>query len=214
MKEALKKYLDENLIVEKKSKVKFHKTLLLDKIKNIFTEECDDYNDEIKVEQIKKEVSKLPDEPKGKTDSSVKYSLDWDACLLEEEKERSSTDISTFIEQAEHYSDFQTLLFKMIDDRELKDSDVYNKVHIDRRLFSKIRSNKDYHPSKETVLLLAFALELSESEMEQLLDSASYSLPRNNKYDLIIRFCFINKIYNIMNVNDLLDEHNCELFSY
>lgn len=214
MKEALKKYLDENLIVEKKSKVKFHKTLLLDKIKNIFTEECDDYNDEIKVEQIKKEVSKLPDEPKGKTDSSVKYSLDWDACLLEEEKERSSTDISTFIEQAEHYSDFQTLLFKMIDDRELKDSDVYNKVHIDRRLFSKIRSNKDYHPSKETVLLLAFALELSESEMEQLLDSASYSLPRNNHYDLIIRFCFINKIYNIMNVNDLLDEYNCELFSY
>ena len=214
MKEALKKYLDENLIVEKKSKVKFHKTLLWDKIKNIFTEECDDYNDEIKVEQIKKEVSKLPDEPKGKTDSSVKYSLDWDACLLEEEKERSSTDISTFIEQAEHYSDFQTLLFKMIDDRELKDSDVYNKVHIDRRLFSKIRSNKDYHPSKETVLLLAFALELSESEMEQLLDSASYSLPRNNHYDLIIRFCFINKIYNIMNVNDLLDEYNCELFSY
>lgn len=214
MKEALKKYLEENLIVEKKSKVKFHKTLLLDKIKYIFTEECDDYNDEIKVEQIKKEIVKIPDEPKGKTDSSVKYSLDWEACLLEEEKETSSTDISTFIEQAEQYSDFQTLLFKMIDDRELKDSDVYNKVHIDRRLFSKIRSNKDYHPSKETVLLLAFALELSESEMEQLLDSASYSLPRNNKYDLIIRFCFINKIYNIMNVNDLLDEHNCELFSY
>lgn len=214
MKEALKKYLEENLIVEKKSKVKFHRTVLLDKIKGIFTEECDDYNDEIKVEQIKKEIVKIPDEPKGKADSSVKYSLDWDACLLEEEKEMSSTDISTFIEQAEQYSDFQTLLFKMIDDRELKDSDVYNKVHIDRRLFSKIRSNKDYHPSKETVLLLAFALELSESEMEQLLDSASYSLPRNNHYDLIIRFCFINKIYNIINVNDLLDEYNCELFSY
>ena len=152
--------------------------------------------------------------------------FDFEECLLEEKtatpiffgknlkRAKAQSDISTFIEQAEQYSDFQTLLFKMIDDRELKDSDVYNKVHIDRRLFSKIRSNKDYHPSKETVLLLAFALELSESEMEQFLDSASYSLPRNNKYDLIIRFCFINKIYNIMNVNDLLDEHNCELFSY
>ena len=152
--------------------------------------------------------------------------FDLEECLFEEKaaspiffgeklkKARTQSDISTFIEQAQQYSDFQTLLFKMIDDRELKDSDVYNKVHIDRRLFSKIRSNKDYHPSKETVLLLAFALELNESEMEQLLDSASYSLPRNNHYDLIIRFCFINKIYNIMNVNDLLDEYNCQLFSY
>lgn len=152
--------------------------------------------------------------------------FDFEDCLFEEKaiapiffgerlmKAKAQSDISTFIEQAEQYSDFQTLLFKMIDDRELKDSDVYNKVHMDRRLFSKIRSNKDYHPSKETVLLLAFALELNESEMEQLLDSASYSLPRNNHYDLIIRFCFINKIYNIMNVNDLLDEYNCELFSY
>ena len=246
MKEALKKYLEENLVVEKKkNKSSFYFPSFSFNIKKIFTEECDEdifdeiqikeenvkpkksgfikkmfkdddgyEEDEISVEQIKKEVSKLPDEPREKSSSSVKYSLDWEACLLDEEKEMSSIDISTFIEQAEHYSDFQTLLFKMIDDRELKDSDVYNKVHIDRRLFSKIRSNKDYHPSKETVLLLAFALELSESEMEQLLDSASYSLPRNNKYDLIIRFCFINKIYNIMNVNDLLDEHNCELFSY
>ena len=162
------------------------------------------------------------------TDQLIQSNImfDFEECMLEEKavssnffdgylkRAKSSSDISTFIEQAEQYSDFQTLLFKMIDDRELKDSDVYNKVHIDRRLFSKIRNNKDYHPSKETVLLLAFALELSESEMEQLLDSASYSLPRNNKYDLIIRFCFINKIYNIMNVNDLLDEHNCELFSY
>ena len=124
------------------------------------------------------------------------------------------SNLDDFINDNQDTNKFQKLLFNYIDSRELKDSDVYNKVHIDRRLFSKIRSNKDYHPSKETVLLLAFALELSESEMEQLLDSASYSLPRNNHYDLIIRFCFINKIYNIMNVNDLLDEYNCELFSY
>ena len=235
MKEALKKYLEENLGVEKKKK-SFSFPSLSFKIKNLFTEECDDdCFDEIQVEQIKKEVTKLPNEPREKSSSSVKYSINLedsveksninseylleDNCipsflLKKEEKEMSQSDISTFIEQAEHYSDFQTLLFKMIDDRDLKDSDVYNKVHMDRRLFSKIRSNKDYHPSKETVLLLAFALELSESEMEQLLDSASYSLPRNNHYDLIIRFCFINKIYSIMYVNDLLADHNCQLFNY
>ena len=106
------------------------------------------------------------------------------------------------------------MLFKLIDNKNLKDSDVYNKVHIDRRLFSKIRSNKDYHPSKETIILLGIALELSENELDELLESASYSLPKNNEYDLIIRFCFINKIFELKNINDLLYEYNCKLFNY
>ena len=109
---------------------------------------------------------------------------------------------------------FQTMLFNFIDNKNLKDPDVYNKVHIDRRLFSKIRSDKNYHPSKETIILLGIALELTENELDDLLDSASYSLPKNNKYDLIIRFCFINKIFKIPDINDLLYEYNCKLFSY
>ena len=126
----------------------------------------------------------------------------------------SLDDISTFVKQKDDYNDFQTMLFKLIDKRNLKDSDVYNKVHIDRRLFSKIRSNRNYHPSKETIILLGLSLELSEYEIEKLLDSASYSLPKNNYYDLIIRFCFINKIYKITKVNSLLEEYNCKLFNY
>ena len=106
------------------------------------------------------------------------------------------------------------MLFELIDDRNLVDADVYNKVHIDRRLFSKIRNDKNYHPSKETILLLGFSLELSETEIERLLESASYSLPKNNYYDLIIRFCFMKGIYRIKDVNDLLDEYNCKLFNY
>jgi hypothetical protein len=109
---------------------------------------------------------------------------------------------------------FQHLLFKYIDDRDLKDSDVYNKVHIDRRLFSKIRSNPDYHPSKETVILLGLALQLNEDEIIDLLDSASYSLPKNNHYDLIIRFCFIEGIYELKDVNELLSTYDCKEFSY
>ena len=122
--------------------------------------------------------------------------------------------INTYIEENKELNDFQTLLFKYIDERNLKDSDVYNKVHIDRRLFSKIRSDKDYHPSKETIILLGLSLELNENEIEELLKSASYSLPKNNHYDLILRFCFINKIYSIIKVNELLDEYKCKLFSY
>ena len=124
------------------------------------------------------------------------------------------SNINSYIKQKDYYNDFQTMLFKMIDERHLKDSDVYNKVHIDRRLFHKIRNDNSYHPSKETILLLGFSMELSILEMEQLLDSASYSLPKNNSFDLIIRYCFVNQIYNIYDVNELLDKFNCALFNY
>ena len=126
---------------------------------------------------------------------------------------KAGSSIENYIDENSQYSDFQTMLFKLIDNKNLKDSDVYNKVHIDRRLFSKIRSSKDYHPSKETIILLGIALELSENELDELLESASYSLPKNNEYDLIIRFCFINKIFKLKDINDLLYEYNCKLFS-
>ena len=122
--------------------------------------------------------------------------------------------VENYINENNKENKFQELLFKYIDDRNLKDSDVYNRVHIDRRLFSKIRSYINYHPSKETVILLGLSLKLNEQEIEKLLNSASYSLPKNNIYDLIIRFCFIEGIYEISDINDLLEIHNCKLFSY
>ena len=78
-------------------------------------------------------------------------------------------------------------------------------------MFSKIRSDSNYHPSKETVILLGIALELSEEEIEELLESAAYSLPKNNPYDLIIRFCFIQGIYDVNVINEFLDDHECKL---
>ena len=135
-----------------------------------------------------------------------------DACF--EVQSSKESNINTYIIDNKDENNFQKLLFKYIDERELKDSDVYNKVHIDRRLFSKIRSDSTYHPSKETVILLGLSLELSEKEIEELLDSASYSLPKNNYYDLIIRFCFVEGIYKISEVNELLDSYKCKLFNY
>lgn len=141
-------------------------------------------------------------------------------CDLEDASPAFSKDDLSF-GNIEHYinrnkddNKFQKILFKYIDDRNLKDSDVYNKVHIDRRLFSKIRSDNDYHPSKETIILLGLSLELSENELIELLESASYSLPKNNIYDLIIRFCFIEGVYKIEDVNNLLETYGCKLFMY
>lgn len=125
-----------------------------------------------------------------------------------------NSEINSFINNTMTKYSFRELLFKYIDERKLKDSDVYNKVHIDRRLFSKIRSNINYHPSKDTIILLGLSLKLSEEELEELLNSASYSLPKNNIYDLIIRFCFVEKIYDIKKVNELLENYDCKLFSY
>ena len=134
--------------------------------------------------------------------------------LMEELAVGSSySSIDNYIDDNKDDNRFQKLLFNYIDNKGLKDSDVYNKVNIDRRLFSKIRSNKDYHPSKETIILFGIALELSENEIEELLSKASYSLPMNNNFDLIIRFCFKEKIYDVNTINEFLYEHNCKLLN-
>lgn len=125
-------------------------------------------------------------------------------------KQRS---INSFIEDYKDEDTFQTKLFQYIDNKNLKDSDVYHKANIDRRLFSKIRSDKYYHPSKETVILLGLSLELKEDEIDDLLKSASYSLPMNTTFDLIIRFCFKEHIYNINQVNEFLYEHDCKVLN-
>ena len=122
-----------------------------------------------------------------------------------------ASSISEYIDNNKNENKFQKLLFNHIDRKNLTDSEVYNKVNIDRRLFSKIRSDNNYHPSKETVILLAISLELNEDELEDLLLSASYSLPKNNYYDLIIRFCFKERIFNIFSINEYLEEYKCKL---
>ena len=134
--------------------------------------------------------------------------------LLVQESKIGDSPIDIFITENEDLNKFQTVLFRMIEERKLNDSEVYNKVHIDRRLFSKIRSDKNYHPSKDTVILLGLSLELKVGELEELLDSAAYSLPKNNHYDLIIRFCFLNKIFDVNKVNDLLFDYKCKPFNY
>ena len=135
----------------------------------------------------------------AKMSSHIFYS---DYCKAPEES------IDNYIENEKEENTFQTKLFNYIDSKGLKDSDVYNKVNVDRRLFSKIRSDINYHPSKETIILLGLSLELTEYEIEDLLESASYSLPKNNEYDLIIRFCFKEKIYDLDKVNGFLFDYN------
>ncbi len=92
---------------------------------------------------------------------------------------------------------FRELLFSFIDRSGLKDSDVYRKAGIDRRLFSKVRCNENYVLCKENILKLCVSLRLNLDDTSKLLESAGYSLSTTNNYDLILRYCIMNKIYDM-----------------
>lgn len=101
---------------------------------------------------------------------------------------------------------FTETLFTYMDKSNISDTEIYKRATIDKRLFSKIRSNYEYHPSFGTVTLLALALKLTTEEYEHLLESASYSLPQNSYANITLKYCFDNKIYDVIYVNSLVFE--------
>ncbi len=107
---------------------------------------------------------------------------------------------------------FTEQLFFFINRTGKSDCEIYKKALIDRRLFSKIRSNKTYIPAKKTVLALCLALELSRSDADKLLSSAGYSLSRADDYDLVLAFCIEKRIYNFFDINEALVHFGFEPF--
>ena len=107
---------------------------------------------------------------------------------------------------------FNELLFMLIDRTGQKDSDVYKKARIDRRLFSKIRSSKKYVPCKKTVIALCLALELTREDADALLSSAGYSLSRSEEYDLAIAFCISRQVFDFNDINEMLYELGFDVF--
>lgn len=102
---------------------------------------------------------------------------------------------------------FYEKLFECIDSRGMTDVEVYKRAGIDRRLFSKIRSNPAYHPGKNTVLALAIALELDINETKDLLARAEYAFSPSSKGDLIVKYFIEHQVYDLMALNFALDEY-------
>lgn len=125
-------------------------------------------------------------------------------CLYSESLYLQRDEIKDFVKNNRKQT-FNQILFDFIDRKGVADSDIYKKAGIDRRHFSKIRSKKDYKIRKNTVIVLALALELKKSETEELLNAAGYSLSGNDTFDLIIQFFLERKIYDLHALNQALD---------
>ena len=106
---------------------------------------------------------------------------------------------------------FHDKLFELIDEAHLDNKDVWKRANLDRKHFSKIQCDQNYHPKKKTVMALCIALQLDLEQSKDLLARADWAFSPSSKVDLIVQKAIINKQYNIMQLNVTLFKYTNEI---
>ena len=134
-----------------------------------------------------------------------------DVCAPQENLYEDSVSYSVSLDEIlrQHDKTFSEYLLDLLREREGKDSEVYKRAEVSKQLFSKILNNRDYQPTKSTVIQLAIGLQLDLSQTRKLLEKAGYALTRSNKSDLVVQYCIERKIYSVTFVNEAL--YDCGL---
>ena len=110
--------------------------------------------------------------------------------------------LKEFLQQSE--STFSEFLLDLLKERSGKDSEVFKRAEISKQLFSKIISNKDYKPTKDTAIQLAIGLQLDVNQTQKLLEKAGFALTRSSKADLVVQYYIERKVYSVTFINEAL----------
>ena len=171
---------------------------------------------DIRYSQIRYSISDTDDEVRYSLKDSPKFSRELDSIPKQGDafKAASVNEIlSHFEDNSEHVKhelnanldlSFVDMLIRYINVRGWRDTRVYKAACMDRRLFSKIISDREYRPSKDTALSLIIGLELNPEQAADMLSRAGYALSHSNRRDVIIEYFIREGIYNIADINDVL----------
>ena len=152
------------------------------------------------------DTSARDEDANGKVRRSMRdlySSVSVDRLMYDYTRSNDAADLLRGLERSRN-STFIDCMIEHIDRKQLRDSAVYRAAQLDRRLFSKMVSDREYKPAKDTALAVIFALKLTLPEAEDMLSRAGYTLSHSNKRDSIIEFFLKEKVYDLNDVNSVL----------